>query len=220
MPDTPHRSPKPLHGAGSDALAVRLAEIAAGWPAAQPAMVAEVVRVVLTSMRGDLTNVETSLLNDVAELGRIIASARAEITALQVDDIIESHIPSATDELDAIVAHTAAATDSILEVCEALDTVSGRLEPADAQALQDATTRIYEACSFQDITGQRITKVVATLKAIDSKVSHIIATFERPGTAASPSRPAAPETALLNGPQLSASAMVQSDIDKLMASFD
>ncbi len=43
--------------------------------------------------------------------------------------------------------------------------------------LQDATTRIYEACSFQDITGQRITKVVATLKTIERKVAHIIGTF-------------------------------------------
>ena len=55
------------------------------------------------------------------------------------------------------------------------------LDSAGAQMLQDATTKIYEACSFQDITGQRITKVVAALKAIDAKVSQIIATFEQPG---------------------------------------
>ena len=46
-----------------------------------------------------------------------------------------------------------------------------------AAKLQDATTRIYEACSFQDITGQRITKVVAALKAIEAKVAQIVATF-------------------------------------------
>jgi len=206
--------------AGHAALTGRLAEIATRWPAAQPAMVAEVVASVLASMRGDLTSVETTLLNEVAELGRTIANARAEIAALGVDDITASHIPSATDELDAIVAHTAAATDSILEVCEMLDNVGATLDSAGAQALQDATTRIYEACSFQDITGQRITKVVATLKAIDSKVSHIIATFDRPGAAAALPRPPPPKAALLNGPQLPASAMDQSDIDKLLASFD
>jgi chemotaxis protein CheZ len=203
---------------GKDALVLRLAEIGARWPASQPAMVAEVVQSVLASMRGDLTSVESSLLTEVAELGRTIANARAEIAALQVDDITASHIPSATDELDAIVAHTAAATDAILEVCETLDGVAGTLEGDAAGVLQDATTRIYEACSFQDITGQRITKVVATLKAIDSKVSHIIATFDRRDAGAP--RPAPSEESLLNGPQLPANAMDQSDIDKLLASFD
>ena len=90
-----------------------------------------------------------------------------------------------------------------------------------ATKLQDATTGIYEACSFQDITGQRITKVVATLKTIETKVAQIVATF---GT----SEHAAPvdatadvgESALLNGPQHPAVAMDQSDIDKLLASFE
>jgi chemotaxis protein CheZ len=200
-------------------LAGRLSALSARWPAADATMVAEVVRAVLGSMRGDLTSVETTLLEEVGELGRTIAAARAEIAALQVDDITASHIPSATDELDAIVSHTAAATDSILEVCETLDKVAGTLEAEGAGVLQDATTRIYEACSFQDITGQRITKVVATLKAIDSKVGHIIATFDNREGRPTP-KPLPAEESLLNGPQLPASAMDQSDIDKLLASFD
>lgn len=200
-------------------LASRLAALSAKVPAAQPDLIAEVVQSVLLSMRGDLTNVESALLSEVEELGRSIATARAEIAALKVDDITESHIPSATDELDAIVAHTAAATDSILEVCETLDRVAATVGEESAQALQDATTRIYEACSFQDITGQRITKIVATLKAIDAKIAHIVFAFgdrtALPPPSASPSEPE-----LLNGPQLPANAMDQSDIDKLLASFD
>ncbi len=205
---------------GPEELAVRLAEIGTRWPTVEPTMVADVVQAVLASMRGDLTSTETTLLNEVEELGRTIAAAREEIAALKVDDITDSHIPSATDELDAIVAHTAAATDSILEVCETLDRVSSGLDSEGAAVLQDATTRIYEACSFQDITGQRITKVVATLKTIDSKVAHIISTFASRGAPARAARPVPPEAMLLNGPQLPASAMDQSDIDKLLASFD
>ena len=41
----------------------------------------------------------------------------------------------------------------------------------------DATTRIYEACSFQDITGQRITKVVKALHGIEEKVDAFVAAF-------------------------------------------
>ena len=78
-------------------------------------MVAEVVRAVLTSLSGDLTAQETSLLAEVEALGRTIAAAKAEIAALRVDDITVSHIPFATDELDAIVHHTASATHAILD---------------------------------------------------------------------------------------------------------
>ena len=203
-------------------LSARLSAISRKWPAVQPEMVAEVVQSILGSMRGDLNRVEPTLLSEVEELGRTIATARAEIAVLQVDDITDSHIPSATDELDAIVAHTAAATDAILEVCETRDRVAGGLNEESALILQDATTRIYEPCSFQDITGQRITKVVATLKAIDAKVAHIIAAFGDRAAGAPPPPAPTPTAAekLLNGPQLPASAMDQSDIAMLMASFD
>ena len=140
-------------------------------------MVAEVVRAVLATMSGDLSAQETSLLAEVEALGRTIACAKAEIAALRVDDITDNHIPFATDELDAIVEHTATATNAILSSCETLDDVAGSVTGEPAARLQDATTRIYEACSFQDITGQRITKVVATLKTIEAKVAQIVATF-------------------------------------------
>jgi chemotaxis protein CheZ len=178
------------------------------------------VHAVLTTMSGDLSAQETSLLAEVEALGRTIACAKAEIAALRVDDITEAHIPFATDELDAIVEHTATATNAILNSCETLDAVAGSLTGESAAKLQDATTRIYEACGFQDITGQRITKVVATLKTIEAKVAHMVAAF---GTAAG--RPAKADampdpSLLLHGPQLPAAAMDQSDIDKLLASFD
>jgi len=146
--------------------------------------------------------------------------------ALQADDITASHIPSATDELDAIVAHTATATNIILEACETIDEVVPGLDAAASARLGDVTTKIYEACSFQDITGQRITKVVSTLKTIESKVAHIIEVFHREdGGVAAPTVTVAQKTmddavALLNGPQLPVNAMDQSGIDALLASFD
>jgi chemotaxis protein CheZ len=201
------------------AIADRLSSISGRFPGAQPELVADVVRAVLGMSDDDPDPTETSLIAEVEELGRTIASAKAEIAALRVDDITDNHIPSATDELDAIVAHTAAATDQILETCETLDRVAGELTGEAAAQLQDATTRIYEACGFQDITGQRITKVVATLKTIEAKVAHMVAAF---GTSSRPPRAdAMPDPALLlHGPQLPAAAMDQSDIDKLLASFD
>jgi len=208
----------------TDPLPARLAAIRARYPASAPDMVAEVVRSVLASMRGDLDQREVSLLSEVEALGRTISTAKAEIAALRVDDITDSHIPFATDELDAIVAHTASATHAILASCETLDQVGDEVSGEIAARLTDATTRIYEACSFQDITGQRITKVVATLKTIEAKVASIIAAFsdraDAPVTISAASAMPDARPSLLNGPQLPTAAMAQSDIDKLLASLD
>ena len=200
-----------------DPIAERLNMLRSRYPTSQPEVLADIVKTVLATMRGDLSASEASLLAEIEELGQTIANAKSEIAALKVDDITDAHIPSATDELDAIVAHTAAATDSILEVCETLDRVAGELSGDTAAVLQEGTTRIYEACGFQDITGQRITKVVATLKTIEAKVASILSAFaDRHCVAAPPVM----EVSLLNGPQLPAAAMDQGDIDKLLASFD
>ena len=207
--------------ADTDGLAERLAELRMRYPDSRPDIVADVVRAVLSTMTGDLSARETSLLAEVEALGKTIASAKAEIAALRVDDITDNQIPFATDELDAIVEHTATATHAILSSCETLDDVAGALSGELATRLQDATTRIYEACSFQDITGQRITKVVTTLKTIEAKVEQIVATFG--GGEREPSEPAVAEpdaASLLNGPQHPTVAMDQSDIDKLLASFE
>lgn len=174
---------------------------------------------------------ESALLAEVQALARTIANARAEIQKLAVDDIGGNHIPTATDELDAIVEHTAAATDTILEACETVDAagaaLGGEVGGEWPCKLQAATTRIYEACSFQDITGQRIRKVVGALKAIDAKVAAMLDQFgphmdlsSAPAAGNSPARDAREgHEALLNGPQLPKAAMDQSSIDKLLASF-
>lgn len=164
---------------------------------------------------GNPTRREHDLLAEIEELDRSIFQMRQEVARLPVDDIGRTHIPCATDELDAIVTHTAVATETILESCEVLDTLAETLEDGPSRRVQEMTMRIYEACSFQDITGQRIAKIVATLQAIEAKVGHIRTAFGNP-----PSQPAPPNDAsLLNGPQLPANAMAQAEIDLLLADF-
>jgi chemotaxis protein CheZ len=180
------------------------------------------VRAVLGTMSGDLTAKEATLLAELEGLGRTIARAKAEIAALSVDDITGAHIPSATDELDAIVGHTAQATNEILDCCEVLERLQADVPEAAATALQGAVTRIYEACSFQDITGQRIGKVVNALKAIESRVEAAVANAS--GRIAPPSpaeaEPVTEGRALANGPQLPGGGTSQAEIDRLLASFD
>jgi chemotaxis protein CheZ len=183
------------------------------------------VRQVLGSLAGDLTTTEASLLAELEALGREVQRAKSEMAALRVDDINDSHIPRATDELDAVVEHTAKATNEILDVCEGLEAMQTRLSAKEGDALGDYVTRIYEACSFQDITGQRISKVVSALKSIEARVTAVTARFAT-GEALPPMEeepPAAAVTegrALANGPQMPGAASSQAEIDKLLASFD
>jgi chemotaxis protein CheZ len=190
-----------------------------------PDPIEQAVRQVLGSLAGDLTTTEASLLAELEALGREVQRAKTEIAALRVDDINESHIPRATDELDAVVEHTANATNEILDVCEGLEGMQARLSADEGEKLGAYVTRIYEACSFQDITGQRISKVVSALKAIEARVAAVTARFATgaPLPPIEEEAPAAPVTegrALANGPQMPGAATSQADIDKLLASFD
>jgi chemotaxis protein CheZ len=212
--------PDVFAGTASEPLGHRLSTIRARYPEAEPEWVAEVVWAVLASLGGEPSPRLAILLREVEELGRTIANVKAEIAALHVDDITAAHIPFATDELDAIVAHTASATDAILESCETLDAVGETLTGEVASRLQDATTRIYESCSFQDITGQRISKVVTTLQMIETKVGRILEAFGRSGEEPAKDAERAGGDTLLNGPQLPTAAMPQEEIDRLLASFD
>ncbi|UPY34910.1 protein phosphatase CheZ [Sediminicoccus sp. KRV36] len=185
----------------------------------------QAVRQVLGSLAGDMTSVEASLLAELEALGREVQRAKSEMAALRVDDINDSHIPRATDELDAVVEHTAKATNEILDVCEGLEAMQSRLSSAEAENLGIAVTRIYEACSFQDITGQRISKVVSALKAIEQRVAEVTARFAPGGPmpAVEDELPITPVTegrALANGPQMPGAASSQEEIDRLLASFD
>ena len=216
-----HDSPGRNGGRSADPILEQLAEARGRYSADDRDLVQEVVTAVLTTMSGDLTGHETTLLGEVEALGRTIAAAKQEIAALRVDDIRDRDIPSATDELNAIVEHTAVATNAILESCELLEGLGSDVTGESAGKLQDAVTKIYEACSFQDITGQRITKVVTTLKTIEAKVAHIIRAFGVPPALPEPLEPPHTPTDadLMHGPQLPSNAMDQSDIDKLLASF-
>jgi chemotaxis protein CheZ len=216
MPDGTIDAPGALRAAMAERLAALRGRHA---DAASPEAIAEVVEAVLVTMRGALSAPEAGLLAEIEQLGRTIAQAKQEIASLQVDDINDAFIPSATDELDAIVAATASATNEILDAVETVEKVAGTLSGEGADALLGVTTRIYEACSFQDITGQRVTKVVTTLKTIETRVNAILGTFganeARVRTPAPPAPEPEGEAKLLNGPQLPGNGVDQASIDAL-----
>jgi chemotaxis protein CheZ len=183
--------------------------------------VGDVVRALLTSLSGDVSAGDLKLYGEVQALATYIHNAKVEIAALKPQDIQQQYIASATDELDAIVGATENATNSILDAAEKLELLTGDLPPEVGQRLTEQTTLIYEACNFQDITGQRITKVVKALKHIEERIDALVVAFgpeiQGAGSAASSANEKVPPTDqdLLNGPQLPDKAHDQASIDAL-----
>ena len=159
---------------------------------------------------------ERRLFNELTRLARFIDAAKRDIAAMHPDEIRKTHLPAATDELDAIVAATAEATGAILDSAEKLTALGAGADPELRDQIAEQATRIFEACSFQDITGQRITKVVKTLKQIEAKVGELVQAFgDEPAPVRGAKSTGNDEAALLNGPQLPQNAVSQSDIDAL-----
>ncbi|MGK2871057.1 MAG: protein phosphatase CheZ [Alphaproteobacteria bacterium] len=154
-----------------------------------------------------------TLRSQIDEMQQFIGNARKEISSIRPNAMREIEIPDATDELDAVVMATEEATNAILDSVEKLGSICSSLTGADAEALEALVMKIYEASNFQDVTGQRISKVVNTLQGIESRVSKLVALF--PGVDETDSGENDEEASLLNGPQLPGLANGQDDIDAL-----
>jgi len=210
--------------AGAEAQKQIAALRAAGPSPVTGAEVKAIVGEVLETLKGEITPADVRMFYELEALSQFIQNAKAEIAAVNPHHIRSQDIPNPTDELDAVVGATETATGTILDTCEALERV-GAAAGGDVQMeITNHVTRIYEACNFQDITGQRINKVVKTLKHIETRIDAMLGAF---GAIASdhieaeepkPSGPKADKD-LLNGPQLPDEAKRQAEIDAILASF-
>ncbi len=182
--------------------------------------VASVTEVLIGTMSVFFRSIDTSIYRECRALSDYITNARKEIAALQPGDLESARIPRAGLELDAIVQQTEEATNTIMEAAEE---IMG-LDPSDTDAYvatsQDAVMRIFEACSFQDITGQRISKVVETLSHIETRVLELRdllgVTDQDIEEAKEQAGPVSEDKALLSGPALDGEGIDQSEVDALM----
>lgn len=191
--------------------------------------IASVVEALFSTMNGDLTARDLRLYDEINDLATYIQKAKTEIADLRPNDIRDDHIPSATDELDAIVSATEEATGKILDAVENVENGLGALTAEQAEPLLEQVTNIYEACNFQDITGQRISKVVKTLKYIDTKVDALLSVFGDEIATAKPAEETEDQKSyeavtsrkdddqVLGGPQAGDEAINQEDIDALFS---
>ena len=177
------------------------------------------------SMQSFFEALDSSVYSELREIADYISGAKDEIRNLQANDIKNNRIPEAGKELDAIVQSTEEATNTIMEQAERLMAA----DPGDHDAYQgevnDAVMQIFEACSFQDLTGQRISKIVETLNFIDDRVGRLAEVIgagdaETHLTELESAREERKKALILNGPQSSEDAISQSEVDNMMNGGD
>lgn len=158
---------------------------------------------------------------DLADMAQAIERTKTEIAALRREGEHEP-ISRATIELDAIVNETEAATSTILGAAEKIQEVAWtmREDGADGEicdVLDTQSTEIYTACSFQDLTGQRIRKVITVLGFLEHRINAMMDVWS--GTAAA-AAPLSARDPLLNGPALAGEGLEQSAVDTLIDEAD
>ncbi len=199
---------------------------------AGPDEILDVVNTIIESMNRDIPTIDVAVRDDLEDLADYIRETKSDIMGLKPEEISNEHLPTATVELDAIIIATEAATNSIMEAAELVETVANTLESEAADQLINATTRIYEACGFQDITGQRVSKVVTALQNIENKIDELIGAFGEESEEERETRhrrreeererlrqEAVASGDLREGPQLPETAVSQDDIDALFDSL-
>jgi len=163
---------------------------------------------------------DSAIYRELREIADYISSMKQEIGALQVNDIKETRIPAAGHELDAIVKATESATNTIMACAEMVIAADASNLEAFKALVDLKMLEIFEACSFQDITGQRIAKVVETLQHIDARVSRFAAVMDTKDldgymTERERERGERKKKLLLNGPQLEGEGIAQTEVDQL-----
>lgn len=170
--------------------------------------------------RDDAELTDARLTAEVEALALELRRSMLELDAIGADRNGGEDISTARDELDAIVEVTAEATGSILDACEEIEVHAATMSPGtDREAICAATASIYAACGFQDLTSQRVEKVVGALRRIDRRVSAICSVFGLEQKAADDGLAddaSAGDDQLLNGPSLPGEAMTQTEIDRVL----
>jgi chemotaxis protein CheZ len=79
-------------------------------------------------------------------------------------------------ELEAVVQATEAAANRIMEAAEAIGDWlrDGRADPAAMQVVNEKVNAIFEACSFQDLTSQRIRRAIQHLQQVETMLTDMV----------------------------------------------
>lgn len=120
--------------------------------------------------------VELDLIHDA------ISRTKREIAVLHGKSFNGDEMAKVNGELGAVVGGTEQATQQILEAAESIDNAASALSKNTSldqqkilsEEIQERVVSIFEACNFQDLTGQRISKVMTTMKFIEQHINEMM----------------------------------------------
>jgi chemotaxis protein CheZ len=167
--------------------------------------------------------VELDLIHDA------ISRTKHEIAAIHGKSFDGNEMAKINGELGAVANGTEQATQQILEAAEFIDQAASALSKVNSpdqqkilsEEIQERVVSIFEACNFQDLTGQRINKVMNTMKFIEQHINEMmeiwggVDAIKAHAPQVIDSREG--DARLLNGPKLEGDAghASQDDIDAL-----
>ncbi len=165
---------------------------------------------------------------EIDVIDQAIKKTKGEMESLQDHGLDGGQMARVTQELSAVVGGTTDATDRILKAAETIERSCMSLtaglrtehEIGLAQDIQEQITQIFEACNFHDLTSQRITKVVNTLRQVEDHIAQMVeiwSAIERFTSYVARLGPMMDSESLLNGPKLDGDEghSSQNDIDAL-----
>ena len=168
----------------------------------------------LAPAEGGAGPVEPSVLDEVRAMSRMLAETRSAIISMAPQSGGTIRLHEAGETLDVVVGETERATLEIMHQAERAQAAAARLHAgtstdaaADLSEVNEAATAIVMACIFQDITDQRIRKVMTALREMEDRVASLVALL---GIESGDMVRAAPaETPLMNGPSSAAEGGLQ-----------
>src|SRR6185312_10543608 len=154
---------------------------------------------------------------------------KREIAVLHGKSFNGEEMARVNGELGAVVGGTEEATQQILEAAESIDQAASALMKVNSpdqrkllsEEIQERVVSIFEACNFQDLTGQRIKKVMTTMKFIENHITIMMEIWGGIDAIKSHAPPIVDiregDQRLLNGPKLAGETghASQDDIDAL-----
>lgn len=187
----------------------------------------DIAQSIVETYEGQGAPADLGFTRRIDEFLDIYHRAEESLAPLLSSEFRRVRLSEAIDHLGEVIRESEAATQKILESVEEIESHAARGRGARADGLRRNATEILEAANFQDITGQRISKVLKTIQMLAECLDDTAATFDKYGLGF-PSQEVSQETetsdipdqALLHGPQLAQDALSQDDIDALFDSLD
>jgi chemotaxis protein CheZ len=159
-----------------------------------------------------------AVVRELAAIADYIKHLKGEIGTLKANELYRDRIPMAHEELGSVVQATASATNIIMGAAEEI--LCSNDDVLDRAQVQAKLLQIFEACAFQDITGQRISKVLEALSQLENRLGRFASAVNARDSAEGPDqeealRQARREALILNGPQIEGRGVGQTDIDEM-----